>query len=1222
MMTSYGIDSPQTDSDGSRFYRTKTLCGLLEQYLSETSLSSFTEISSCRQNMEAKELVSILNEEVEEHKTSLAPPPLLHRPTKRSLEHSQMNVTSPDSKHPRLESCSAYFDHQTGRVLKEPFDVREQMFERTRSLENSLKPSLPPPPLLKQTLVNTNGQKSQITPHIPQHREIFHHTTAKWSTILDSDQCENKIALLQNATISNRVLDHRLQIKETDDRRYSSSAGNAGKHKASTAQPVPRQITTDDHSSCGGYAFDHMAMPKIVAVHSVSKSTRDEDEWKRNKAFISKVKAAQDRSFHCQTPVEVHGQTREKLQEIPPVKTRLVTSQDQQSSLHDHHWQKGTSHSSSAGLKDRSTDVSFERFALYHLLSKFQGNVEQVKRALKENLLKEWLEYSQGNTDPNKQMLSGVNLSELRKLYDAWCTLKKSQRENETQSGCLANILNSQNFEQHRVKISSELSVRKNHEVCKSNSRLSPSTQLSNAICPGYLSPRNISKSVQAGHRTSLNPSPVPLNPQRIRNNVTGENTRSMPMQHSPMLIQEKISSLSQSSILNPTIGSKSTFSPVGASFRGHDKTAECIKLEQVQPKTNQVFSYDDKELAFDGPNKDVADSIVDHISRVSRTSQRTDVEKEIKSGSNLSIRASVLWHFPERTSRPAQKESFSFVNSPTTTAFCNSFVSSSSRAESDQSGPPAAEKAIHSDSRSTEISSGHETKASYLWRFKGGRLISDNMPSLYTGKTITEVEFAGPTVDARMRNEVKEPEVVVKRERTPEKQSCHRDSSWKSIPQASPLVSSAVEQEHKKVCGAAASGRRCYCVVGPKCRPQMEKTSTDPLQSMQNMINRAAESSPRCLAPQIYPQRPDIAVKSEKNIVATNSAQVYQQPSTIVRISANAHDHQQSRASVSVPNNGQPGRQSTANFHFAISSQEKQQSYNTVNVTSTANRNLQPTVSLHVSPAAKSSSLNVSSNEQVNRPSSAGLRGLGNAKEKSSFNVHLSCGEQKNQRPNSTNTHAQYNEPIKHQLIANQQEFPRDEEVNSLLIPRSQIKQQTQNDAGMNTLRPVREANQQVSRQSNPIRNPENTIQTAQLTDGSHIEQENQQSNIQHTVSKTPAKTMVRIAPKLETGAAREKEKPKKAEKVNDKQCSFLTSHPPKKQYTSLQQLANKVIETRQRFEMESIPWKKKILKSLEAVLMKRLRKIERETGEQANLDSEKISETEKNKIGHQKEK
>ena len=49
--------------------------------------------------------------------------------------------------------------------------------------------------------------------------------------------------------------------------------------------------------------------------------------------------------------------------------------------------------------------------------------------------------------------------------------------------------------------------------------------------------------------------------------------------------------------------------------------------------------------------------------------------------------------------------------------------------------------------------------------------------------------------------------------------------------------------------------------------------------------------------------------------------------------------------------------------------------------------------------------------------------------------------------------------------------------------------------------------------------------------------------------------------------------------------------------------QLAKKIIETRQRYSLENIPWKKKILKSLEGVLMKRLRKLEKDTGLKADL-------------------
>ena len=80
--------------------------------------------------------------------------------------------------------------------------------------------------------------------------------------------------------------------------------------------------------------------------------------------------------------------------------------------------------------------------------------------------------------------------------------------------------------------------------------------------------------------------------------------------------------------------------------------------------------------------------------------------------------------------------------------------------------------------------------------------------------------------------------------------------------------------------------------------------------------------------------------------------------------------------------------------------------------------------------------------------------------------------------------------------------------------------------------------------------------------------------------------------------------EKSKESEKTKEKQSSFHTPLSPRKpQYNSLHQLAKKIAETRERFQMESIPWKKKILKSLEGVLMKKLKKIEKETGEEADL-------------------
>ena len=51
------------------------------------------------------------------------------------------------------------------------------------------------------------------------------------------------------------------------------------------------------------------------------------------------------------------------------------------------------------------------------------------------------------------------------------------------------------------------------------------------------------------------------------------------------------------------------------------------------------------------------------------------------------------------------------------------------------------------------------------------------------------------------------------------------------------------------------------------------------------------------------------------------------------------------------------------------------------------------------------------------------------------------------------------------------------------------------------------------------------------------------------------------------------------------------------------LDDLCKKILQTRERFDQEDIKWKKKILRSLEIVLTKRLRKLERETGQKADI-------------------
>ena len=1227
MKTTYDMDSVQVDSN-SRSASTKTLQILLEKYLTDKSaLSSFSEILSQGNKLQAND--SAITEKAQDHVNSHVPPPLLHRPTKRSLEHSHLNITSPDSKHPRLEKYYDYTEQHTeyGRVSSQPSNASEQMFEKTRSLENSLKPLGPPPPLLKQTPVDRNGPQFQISPHIQKAREVSHDPTAEWSVVTDNDGCKNKTASLEHVAGNKRTLDHSFQQKEAIYSQPESPVVN-GKQKVVTAQPVPRQITTDDEYSCGGYAFDHTAMPKIVAVHSVSRSTPDEDEWKRNKAFISKVKGVQDKSYPSRAPLEERGH--EETYEVSRFPTRSVSSQNQERFVQDRHGYKDTNQSDFANIGKSSTEVSFERFVLYHLLSKFQGNVEQVKRVLKVNLLQEWLAYSQGNMDPRQQTLNGVNFYELRKLYEVWCQLQKSQRKNGIQSDCLETSLKSRNSESTRVKPGSELSFQKNQENGIGDSQRSPSSQHFKGIShlQRNCSTLNMTRLNQAVHQTSVNqavpqtsvnPSPVPFNTQRVHNNTIGGETRNRSIKNVPLPILEKIYSLSQSSSSNGKIGSKPTSPSVSPSSHNQHGARTPEGNRHGQSSTNQVFAYKGQQVTLNRPDINGGNTNISHFRPVSGYTQRNDVEKEPIRGTNLSPRASVLRHFPQTTSKPTQHESLSFVSSKPSsenTIFRNNVAGSSCR-ESVQSHYHPLEEAAHSDFHGNDFARGQETKASYLWRFKGGKLISDNMPNNNTGEPVTEIELTGIISDPQKSNEM-DVLMEVKREgHTSGQQSCHKESASMSFRQTSHPVISAAEQQHRKVCGAAASGKRCYCLLDlePKGGPQSGQRSIDPIQSMQQMINRAAESPPRQHATPIPAQRPNIKMEA----ATTDSSQVYQRPSTIVSIS---QDNQQSSARVNVSfNGGQTRQQSKASFHVTPNTLANQQSYTTVNVTPTAQGNKQPIVSLHLSSAAQASrlsDLDISANGQALQPSNADLHVSGNVKERSNGNFHVSFDKQANQQSNST-LHVQRNEPTTQQPNANQLRLPPDIQTNQLLIPshntsrNSQTEQQPVGNTRVDISRIV-----QQNQQSNPSIKLPHTAQIQQLSNGSFQVPRNaqlsQHSNIKLNVSYVSTKAVVRIAPKVESGISCEKEKPKKtetsiaikSEKTNDKQCSFLTSLPPKKKYTSLQQLAKKVIETRKRFKMEIIPWKKKILKSLEGVLMKRLRKIERETGEQANLDGE----------------
>lgn len=78
-----------------------------------------------------------------------------------------------------------------------------------------------------------------------------------------------------------------------------------------------------------------------------------------------------------------------------------------------------------------------------------------------------------------------------------------------------------------------------------------------------------------------------------------------------------------------------------------------------------------------------------------------------------------------------------------------------------------------------------------------------------------------------------------------------------------------------------------------------------------------------------------------------------------------------------------------------------------------------------------------------------------------------------------------------------------------------------------------------------------------------------------------------------------------------------------PRKKLT-IAELSKKILVTRERIKKETIPWKKKLLHSLEAIFTKKLRKTEKETGQKADIsfEEENAKEESKDKKNGQKER
>ncbi|KAJ7384223.1 hypothetical protein OS493_022853 [Desmophyllum pertusum] len=741
MKTSYNNMDSQQNAPNSWATCSKTLQSLLEQYLTETSsLSSLKQVLLDRNNSQVND--SDVIEETQEHVNSQAPPPpLLHRPIKRSLEQSHVTITSPDPKRSRLENYCAYAEQNHVRISNETsHDAREEMFEKTRSFGNPSKtPIGPPPPLLKQPQVDKNEQEftQRQSPQVHYAKEVSRDPAVEWTTTTSNGGCKNNATSMDNVTRNTTTPRQHFQQTGSFKPKLSSPSSN-GNRKLFVAEPLPRQIEGDDKASCGGYAFDHTAMPKIVAVHSVSRGSKDDDEWERNKAFISKAKANQNNSFHTAVLEE------QREQQIPE-RTHwqsTVSVQNQRSSAQDPRRQKPETNQSmfaNSGRKSTSEEVSFERYVLYHLLSKFQGNVEQVKRVLKQNLLQEWLAYSHGSVDPRQQTFEGVNFYELRKFYDIWRQLQRSKRTNEAQRTSSQTISNTQNSEPNRVKTASNTHY-PHQQMCFRNSQSSPNSQYPKAASrlQGNYAPKNVSNLNQAIPQTLANgASRLPSNSQRVYGGVFEGATRSPSNKNLPgMHIQEKMYNRSQNSA-HGTINPDRT--PASAVFHNQHNINSPQGSILPQSSTNQLAAFNGNQATLTlrsdmrGGHTNITHMPSDQVKTndirpsqgnvlrsqcetFGRSSQRNVLEQERMDGASISP-AAILRHFPQTTSKPTQNQSSSFFNSKassSSTVFRKS-TPVNSYGESVQGQRHPLEQAA----RSKDAVRGQETKASYLWAFQ-----------------------------------------------------------------------------------------------------------------------------------------------------------------------------------------------------------------------------------------------------------------------------------------------------------------------------------------------------------------------------------------------------------------------------------------------------------------------------------------------------------------------
>ena len=1358
----------------------ETIQSLLEQYVSDAkSLSSIKEIL-----LASNTLQRMGNEEEEKTPDHVAPqvppPPLLHRPAKRFLEQSYVADTTPEAKRPRQENNSNYVEDYVSRSLsKEKTNFRDKMFEKTRSLGSTFKQLRPPPPLLKQE-IDKNGQERR-RPSPQDHykfTKLGYIPDIEWNVSGDSRVCPKPPSPLEDTTRTSGLSQDSEQADTVKAKQHASYLS-----PESNPELLPRQIEGDCKSSCGGFAFDHTAMPKIVAVHSISKRAEDVDEWELNKAFISKVKAHKNRT------------TTRKEEETAHVQTKTVPKTAHESSFQETHGHKEADKSTVENDRTAAPGgVSFERYVLYHLLSKFQGNVEQVKRVLKQNLLQEWLSYCQGNVDPRQQTFNGVNFYELRKLYEIWCQLQKHPTPNEPEENNVQTIWNAQNLEPNCLQMGIDANSSKNQSCGLQNSQSTPNSQLFQASFsqPSQRNDPSLSRKVL---QTTATSSRTPSNFQeRVHSGVVGGTMIGNKQTESFF----PRSSNYQSSPQTRTVNHFPTFNSNKLTLKS-DTCQESSGRKRISRDQVQTDEFRPLQERITRNHFEASDRMHSQSKIVVQEQERAD-------GTNIS--SVTLLHISKTNSKPS---------SLATT--CQKSVCANLKGKFVQS-QHNLKQAKDSELRSKNVVHGQETKGNYLWRFKGGKLISDSMPSINDEEPIPEVDLQNVTSGQQKSTEEKQSWSATKGTFSSGEESYQNvsaptlrlQSNQSCQLQTSQINSRTLHQQHKKVCGAAASGKPCYCILEPMGGMQNAQTGINPIQCLQQLLKRADKSSSdTSRLTSLQGQSSKVKVHDHRSVLTTYAAEAKQKcyPGFTATSSAQGTQHadlqkqtthphavlvnqqvhaqldnvnqegdnppsqttcltnsidtqaseqgyvirksfsetktnEHSNASQESYSNAQLKQQSNADLNFSSGGQGYQQSHSIHKTYRNGQENQKFHSEMNASHATfhsssnspsieasfsglyntsnketiqqSSSPLKISSNVLGSQQSDAASQGSSvsshivritqprqkcsivsdtQKKQLSSKSLHVSQTVDKNQQCN-TSLKSLLNALVNQQSNANIRISPNGQK-NEQSSPRFHSARNSQEDKQSNTgLKTFVSANSnsqskasstvlhvnnaQQSRQFNPSFCIPRTIQQPnEKSNATHSAQSNQKCtpsfhvlrkgqsfqqpalsvshdtqgkqrsifstkvlplrsnsdkyNTSSHISELLAQTVVRTVPKVDKtptrtpqstlltnpiGQKTSKTKSKtppvviKSEKGTEKQRTFPASLVAKKQCTSLQQLAKKVIETRERYEMEKIPWKKKILKSLEGVLMKRLRKIERETGEKANLEGAENSATE----------